>query len=428
MSSKIEAQVLECIATLPKTVEKLIVAYSGGLDSSVLLHLLATNVSVGKAVEVLHINHQLSAHASVWENHCRDRAKYYNLPYHVETIAISKQGQGLEAAARTARHMVFKKYAKSNCAILTAHHADDQAETVMLRILRGTGIRGLAAIPAQRRLNQGFLLRPLLKATRNQLEWYAKCWQLSFITDESNFDYKFTRNLVRHRIFPDLKRYFHDVSQQLINLQTNANEADQLLTEYAATLFVECKLPDKKQLNLTKLKRLSSSQQRLVLRYWLVNLNNLIAPTRQQLLMIQGGLVFASIDKQPIVKLGNLLCRRYGESLYLIPVERPDCRFQYFNWDLRTVLLTPSGKLDPQLVRRNVNLPKNPILSVRYRQGGERFHPAGRVGSHPLKKCFQEWRIPPWERDFIPLLYFNDELIYVYDHMPAEGWQMTVSS
>ena len=169
MSSKIEAQVLECIATLPKTVEKLIVAYSGGLDSSVLLHLLATNVSVGKAVEVLHINHQLSAHASVWENHCRDRAKYYNLPYHVETIAISKQGQGLEAAARTARHMVFKKYAKSNCAILTAHHADDQAETVMLRILRGTGIRGLPAIPAQRRLNQGFLLRPLLKATRNQL-------------------------------------------------------------------------------------------------------------------------------------------------------------------------------------------------------------------------------------------------------------------
>lgn len=422
MSLKIKATLAQIIARLPEKIDTVYIAFSGGLDSSVLLDQLATDPPLNTTLCVLHINHQLSEHATAWEAHCEAQAKKYHLDYQVETVSVENEGKGLEAAARQARYAVFAKYAKSNCAIVTAHHADDQVETVLQRILRGTGIAGLTGIPMQRKLAQGYLLRPLLETTRVQLIQYATDNKLDFITDESNFDCAHTRNLLRHKILPELQEHFSGVAEQLLSLQANAADAEQLLVEYAAVLFAKCKLSDKQQINCAELKKLSEQQQRLVIRYWLIQHNQLMAPSREQLRQLLQAVLPAAEDKQPSIKFGELLCQRYQQQLYLTPLQLPDVAGEHFQWDLKTPLQTPVGKLDHHKVRQHVNLPDEVLLDVQFRKGGENFHPAGRQGTHPLKKCLQEWQIPPWQRNSIPLLYYNKQLIYVYGYAVSEGW------
>ncbi len=416
MCLEIKSALETLLHNIPEKIKTCYIAYSGGLDSTVLLHGFLTAQLPQLEIRVLHVNHQLNPQASLWEQHCKDTAIAYGLPYATERVTVTHEGKGIEAAARQARYDVFMRYAQPNCAIITAHHGDDQLETLLLHILRGTGIRGLSGMAAQRRLNQGYLLRPLLSFRRDQLQRYARYHQLTYITDPSNFDTYYTRNLLRQRVLPLLQQDFPNVAGQLLALQANAKEADTLLTEYANQLFQMCQLPDIKQLNLTQLITFSQAQQHLVLRYWLMEVHGLMAPSRTQLIQMQQQLVNSRADQQPCFKLNTKIIRRYQNRLYLMPIDAAMVKGWYADWNLEMPLVTPVGTLAPEPVRQAIALPDNVQVQVRFRQGGERFHPDGRVGSHPLKKCFQEWRVPPWQRDYIPLIYFNGECIYIYGY------------
>lgn len=404
-------------------IQRIVIAYSGGLDSSVLLHALARDPPFNIKPHVLHIQHQLSPNAAAWALHCQQQAARYQLPYHEEMVTVQVGEYGLEAAARSARYHVFKRYCQAGTAILTAHHADDQAETVLLRILRGTGVAGIAGIPSQRLLGEGVVLRPLLGFDRLDLEAYADKHALSFITDESNLDLKFQRNDCRHRLIPFLLQTNPAVKQHLKQLAINAQEALTILESVVTDAYTACQLTPATQLNLAVLKTYDAIMQREILRYWLVKIHHLTAPSRAQLIRLQQEVIAAASDKIPAIKLGRLYCRRYQGRLYLTPEIQVDLKHVKYAWDLTAPLLTPLGELDPAMVKQNMNLPSNAIIEVRFRQGGERFHPAGRIGSHPLKKCLQEWAIPPWQRYHLPLLYYQDICIMVYGVAVAEGWK-----
>ena len=385
---------------MPDEIESLTLAYSGGLDSSVLLHLFA---SVKCNVNVLHVNHNLNPNAVDWEAFCAEQAAQYGLSYRSVDIKIHATGHGIEAAAREKRYAVFAEHCPANSVLFTAHHADDQTETLLLRILRGTGIRGLCGMPIQRNIGQGLLLRPLLPFKRAELEAYATQHQLNYIVDASNFDTCFTRNYVRHDLMPQLSQQFVGIEKNLATLRANCEDANELLGEYTKMLYGMCKCEEKTQLNLGWFKNLKTVQQRAVLRYWLCNVNGLQAPSREQLLAFQGSFLSAKKDKAPQFKLGEFECRRYQQTLYLLPQVRitPEPGIQIWN---------PKQPIEGA---EKLNLPAGSCLEVKYRVGGERFHPAGRIGSHPLKKLMQEWQIPPWERDRVPLLYYEGQLVCV---------------
>jgi len=177
------------------------VGFSGGLDSTVLLHALA-QLHLPVPVRALHINHQISPNADAWQIQCAEFCAQYSIPFHAEKVRVENTGKGIEDAARAVRYSVFEKNLAPNDFLLTAHHANDQAETLLLRLMRGTGPRGLAAMAAVRALGAGSLVRPLLHFTRAELEAYARLHQLSWVDDESNLDNDYDRNFLRNQVIP----------------------------------------------------------------------------------------------------------------------------------------------------------------------------------------------------------------------------------
>jgi len=414
MCLKIDALVTDYLNQLNKPINRFVIAYSGGLDSTVLFHMLTKNPLPGIALEAVHVNHQLSPNALVWQNHCEQQAKKHGVPCSTHQVSIGKSRHGYEAAAREARYAILKQYAIKGTIILTAHHADDQVETVLGHIIRGCGITGLTGIPALVRFSTGYLLRPLLNVSRAELEAYAKQYQLTYVTDESNFDVKYTRNIIRHQAVPFLQERFPTINQQILSLQKNAFEAEQLLNEYAAQLYQLCQVEQVDQLKIVPLAKLSSQQQRLVLRFWLHEQNNLTNLTRAQLISLQNVMLNASSDSQPLITFGQHCCRRFQQCLYITKKNMPETHNFVSRWNLSAPLQTPVGELDPELVKHALGLSAETTVEVRFRRGGERIHPTDRVGSHPLKKCFQEWRIPPWLRSQLPLIYYRKKLVMIY--------------
>lgn len=408
------------------------VAYSGGLDSHVLLH-LAAQVFPREQLAAVHINHGLSAHANEWENHCKTVCINLNIGFHaISVMAHPAPGESPEAAARNARYAAFADLLQKNECLLTAHQQDDQAETVLLQMLRGGGVRGLAAMPAKKVFGQGFLLRPLLNYTRDELTAYAKAHHLQWIEDDSNLALKFDRNYLRHQLFPVINKRWPHAPSTLSKLAQQCAEDEQLLNELAQQDY-ESVHGDMAHnpiivaslkgyaLSISRLLQLNEVRQRNVLRFWLRNVLG-SSPSRAILQQIQHTILHSARDAQPQIHWENYTICRYADSLYLLaplPEHEPQ---QILSWmHLNTPLLLPEGLGSISTTwevcfnhgRDILHLPEQTQLSVRFRQGGEKFHPVGRKGSHPLKKLMQEWKIPTWLRDYIPLLYYDGQLIAV---------------
>ena len=384
---------------IPVGTKNIIVALSGGLDSTVLLDCAAKIIKL--PMSVLHINHQLSDHADDWELCCREKAADYDLPYISESVTVTPQGNGLESAARQARYRVFEKVCQPDTAILLAHHADDQVETVLQRILRGTGIDGLCGIPDVRALGAGHVVRPLLSIKRTALEAYAKQYQLDYVTDESNLDQNYTRNLLRHTILPMLKQHFPSADDQLLTLQANCKDTSLVTKTLIKRYYDMHGCPE--HLNLD----LPDGIKNAVIRYWLCEVNGLPAPSRAWLAKLDTDVICAGKDRQPELVLGDNILRRHNSALYLIPkiIDKPAPT----SWNITTL------HDDIKIVegQGGVLLPTDAVVDIKYRQGGESFHPHGESGSRPLKKWLQAWQIPPWLRDQVPLIYYQNELIMV---------------
>lgn len=392
-------------------------AYSGGLDSQVLLHLLCSLLPTTR-LRTIHINHGLHRDASQWANTCQQTCAALDIPCEVVRVdAKAKQGESPEAYARQIRYAVLAARLETGDCLLTAHHRDDQAETLLLQLLRGAGLRGLASMPSVIPFGKGKLVRPLLSFSRSELKHYAEAKKLKWIEDSSNADLRFDRNFIRHQILPFIQQRWSEASKTLARVAENIAEANILLEALAHEDWLKIRGPSSNSVIVSQLLQLTPERRRNCLRYWLKRLR-FLPPSRMQLQQVEF-LLESKLDAKPKVNWGNVQVRRYRDSLYALAVKN-EVEFserQPIPWNLTQTLILPAigSLIAEQVVGQGISCKKikDRSLTVNFRQGGERFHLQNRLGSHPLKKLFQEWGVPPWQREKVPLIYCQEELIAV---------------
>lgn len=396
-------------ALTPK--QPLLVAFSGGLDSTVLLALAARQArEQGRAVRALHIAHGLQAAAEDWPAHCAQVAALFGIPCHTLRVQVALGPRvSLEAAAREARYAALAEAMQPGEILLTGHHLDDQAETLLLALKRGAGVAGLSAMPVHKPFGPGEQWRPLLACSRQQLETFASEQGLRWVEDPSNADDDFDRNFLRNRILPPLLQQWPSFNRTLARSAELCAEQVELAQELA-----EADLPGLLNpaggLSITGLQALSRARRHNVLRHWLQQHH--IHCSRSQLQAIWQELALARPDAEPEVRLGQHRIRRYQGSLCL-PNEqaqpRPQACLNAGEW-----LHCGVGRLRLSPVTGGADLISglDPAqLHIAFQVSGLRARPAGRSGSRPLKKLWQEYGIPPWQRPQIPLLMQGTELV-----------------
>jgi tRNA(Ile)-lysidine synthase len=416
---------LQCLRAFPE-VHHYWVAYSGGVDSHVLLHALAAvRARLPAALGAVHVNHGLHAAAADWGRHCDDVCRRLDVPL-VELYADGRpdQGESPEAAARRARYTALRAWLTAGHGLLTAQHEDDQAETLLLQLLRGSGVRGLAAMPAVTPLGAGLLLRPLLEENRRTLLAYARANVLQWSEDPSNQDDRLDRNFLRHRILPELRRRWPALSDTVARSARHCAEAAVLLEQLASGDLRVCAGTRADTLVVTALRALSPGRQRNVLRHWLQARCG-TPPSTAVLARIRHDMLASRADAGPCVRWSGFELRRYREHLFLLPqrgARDPDRRL---SWSLEGALELPDGggilrvKHTVGNGLRAAALGPNGV-QVGYRQGGERCRPAGHGHHRRLKKLFQEAGVPPWERTHIPLIFVENQLAAVVGYWVCE--------
>lgn len=428
----------DLIEFLPADKSACLLAYSGGLDSHVLLHALTRLRDSGHfsaPIRAVHVNHGLSAHAEEWSRHCQLTCQALQVPLEISSIAVKREGKGLEDSARQGRLEVFAQLLNSGEYLLTAHHLDDQVETQLFRLMRGTGLRGLVGIRHTRVFGQGLMCRPLLSFSREELLDYAHQEQLKWIEDESNLDENLDRNFLRHKILPVLAQRWPGYKKNWQRLAQLAGEG-QLLQEELGQLDLATVREGLHRLSIPQLLEFSPLRQRNILRTWFLALetsHGIPVPDYYVVERILTELVPAAEDGQPEVswnKEGKFLAiRRYADRIYLVQDTSPDLDENPLRWQTGEVLRLPGelGKL--RLVEADsegFELPDGP-LEVCFRQGGETAKPAGRK-TRSLKKILQDYQVPPWLRSKVPMVYMEGELFAVADLFICSPWQLKNSA
>jgi len=408
------------------------VGYSGGLDSHVLLHSVMAMLGAER-VTAIHINHQLNAQAADWAEHCAAVSQALGVALQVHAVDVCQQTSSTENTAREARYQVFEQVLGKGDVLLLAHHQDDQAETVLYRLLRNSGPRGLAGIPVSRTVGRGSLLRPLLQLPRGELASYASEHQLSWIEDPSNIDLIHDRNYLRHQVTPALARRWPDFAARIAASASLCQQADELnndLAEIDLNTLAEKKARLGWSIDLSGFAAFSALRQANVLRYW-ASLHCPLPPGYHSVMAVLDSVLPAGQDRTPLVSWPGGEWRRFNGRLFLLPggwnKQVPEaCEWQpelpLQLTDVSTLSAAPISGVGLKL------LPDEQLL-VKFRSGGERCRPAGRVGSSSLKKLLQEYQLEPWLRDRIPLIYKHSttgekgaELIAVGDLWICQGF------
>jgi tRNA(Ile)-lysidine synthase len=412
---------LETFLANTPTICRIYVAFSGGMDSTVLLHQLATTPAFqGYHLFAIHINHGISSHARAWDQWCETQAQRWGVTYASHTLQLKKhKGESLEQVAREARYDIFLDYLDSQSVLLTAHHQNDQAETMLLQLLRGAGLKGLAAMPVVAAFGESWHVRPFLNQERCVLEAYAADHDLEWIEDESNEDRHYDRNYLRHEIIPLLLQRWPAAMTTIARSAMHCASANQWLEQQAALDWQQVRVEE--ALSLAGLAMLPLERQQQVIRYALQRQSSQ-GISYDKTLEILHVMFSAKQDATPLVAWPGGEARRYQGLLYLLK-PRVVCR-ESMTLPVRVghdaVLPLHGESLAWTQQLGGLHYPRDASLQIRYRQGSERFHPVGRSGSHPLKKLMQEWNIPPWLRDHIPLLYDDEQLIAVVGYGIAE--------
>lgn len=397
-------------------------AYSGGLDSTVLLHMLQRWVAEhapAPTLRALHVNHALQDAAPAWEAHCTQVCERLQIPLDTVRVTVKSGGHGLEAAARAARYRVFEDQLGRGDVVFLAHQLDDQVETFFLRLMRGAGVQGLAAMPQRRALGSGWVVRPLLDLTRGELEDYARRHQLACIEDPSNDDNRLDRNYLRNKVLPLLASRWPAYRQTVFRASEHIASAAQALEQAVPLPATRFSLMGDPGISLDLLLDSGGAGAAAVLRRWLRS-GGYPVPDQAPLTEFLRQLREADNSAAPRLQTGAYALQRYRDAVYLLPPELerlPECM------DLR-----PGASLDLPGVGRvglepgegeGLWLAPDDSPQLRWRAGGESFRPAGRRHSTRLKKLLQEQGVPPWWRDRVPLLYLEGELQVVGGRWPC---------
>lgn len=409
---------LRALQQLPDT-SRYWVAYSGGLDSSVLLHALAQlGGRLSVPLSVVHVNHGLSPHSGEWTVQCRQQCEVLGLSLCELKVAVERHGRGIEAAARQARYAALARVVGEGEMLLTAHHQDDQAETLLLQLLRGGGVRGLAAMPASRRFAAGWLGRPLLGYSRASLQGYAESQGLRWVEDPSNFDTSLSRNYLRHALLPQLEERYGGIKAILARSAGHFAESATLLDELADQDLLTVAGGEGASLSIPSLQLLSAGRQRNLLRYWLRR-RGLTVPDSRNLQRILDEVLSAAADGVPQVRWPGAEVRRYRDQLHALPPLPPlPGQMAPLPWEGEGQMSLPAGQGVLHIKRCNERGMAEAWLgtqrvTIGWRRGGEALSLPGRAGHHQLKKLFQEAGVPPWERERRPLIYIDGALAQV---------------
>jgi tRNA(Ile)-lysidine synthase len=403
---------------------ELCVAYSGGMDSHVLVHALcALRVLCGFRLRALHIDHRLHPDSGEWAEHCRMVCARLAVDFHAESVRVEiGAGRSLENEARRARYACLASQITAGQYLLTAHHRDDQAETVLLMLMRGSGVRGTGGMRSQQRFGKGRLLRPLLGVGRAELAAYAAAEGLSWIDDASNRDTRYSRNFVRHVVLPALAQHWPEAAGTLVRYAVQAREAsgllDALAREDVAPCRVDCPgvLPISLGcLSVSALRRLPEARIRNAVRLWLRDLG-LDPPPSRRLAEAVSQLVMCDATGCPRVEWADAVLRRYRDALIAGRCLGPPPRGA-LAWSAPEALPVPWAgvQLTPRPVTGSglARAVWERSVTVAPRRRGESCRPAGAPHHRRLKNLFQELGIPPWERERLPLVYVDGQLAWL---------------
>ena len=401
---------------------RLVVGLSGGADSVVLLDCLQRVARERRIrLSALHINHQLSPNAARWSAFCRRLCRARGIPFASIKVKVSR-GAGLEAAARAARYSVF---ASQSCDyVVLAHHQDDQVETLLLQLLRGAGVRGLAGMPLERKSKVGSrkskdsspaILRPLLDVTRREILEYANARGLKWVEDESNRDTRFRRNFLRHEILPAIARHFPSYGTTIARSAGHLAEASRLLDEVAmsdgAAGFKDGTL------GVEALRRLPAARARNLLRFFLAD-RGIEPPGAARLEEALRQALAAKQDARVSVDIGGAFLMRFAGRLHVVPDADPLVRRYARRWRGETRLALPEAGGVLTLARTRgdgisaARLRGGKVI-IRPRSGGERFRPDSLRPRRSLKNLLQEARVAPWLRERLPLIFHEEMLVWV---------------
>jgi len=415
---------LESLYLVPEN-NSYVVAYSGGIDSHVLLYCCSL---LNLPVRAIHVHHGLQAIADDWVEHCQTVCKQLHI--HLDVVYVDgrqKKGESPEQSARNARYQALKKHLTSGDCLLTAQHLNDQAETFLLQLLRTASAAGLAAMPALRQIGGAMHARPLLFFARSEVEQFAEQNALHWIEDPTNLDVSLDRNFVRKNIIPILQNRWPELLTQLstaASLQSNnlSVQEDMAAIDLARAIVSQTNVLKNNaysivaQLSIDTIQSLSVARLLNLLRYWIIRCANK-QPTRNLLEEITKTLINSQQDVRSVIIFAEYEFRKYRSQLYLLKKNVDVDVDITFEWKPSTspVLSLPHCKLVTidaagKGLQRKL---RDQTLTIRFRKGGERFHPSNRQHSQSLKKFLQEAGIPPWERDAIPLLYAGEELVAV---------------
>lgn len=424
---------LQQLKKIPKT-SHYVVGFSGGLDSTVLLHLMWRWCQENHiALTALHIHHGIHAQADLFEKHAEQFCQHFSISFLSKRVKVNISSQSLEAAARQARYAACESSLNHGEILLFAHHAQDQAETVLLQLLRGSGVRGLAAMPMIRRFGKGLLARPLLAFSRDDMLIYANANQLNWIEDDSNQQIHLSRNFLRKEIFPKLKAHWADPVSALCQSAKHCASAQQNIDEFMRDYYLKSEFNLKKNVDNVSLEHSNVishifsyatisekpiSFQLECLRSW-IYFNEFCMPPKLKLENFLKQIQVAGMDRFPLMKWGECEIRKYGHQLFLMK-SFPSFDLQTTQekkpivWKLgenQKVFLgqCKSKQSCAQTHSRFYISARIKQIDIRFRQEGAQI----KLNQHrqSLKNLFQRYRVPPWLRSHLPLLYIQEECV-----------------
>ncbi len=395
----------------------ILVAFSGGLDSAVLLHILSESCqSINFSLTAMHVHHGLSTHADEWAMFCKDVCLDSNISFELHEIAVDQDsGLGVEASARFARYQAL--HSQGADFICVAHHQDDQAETLLLQLARGAGVKGLASMAKVDVERQ--LLRPLLNCSRVDLQNYANTHRLKWVLDESNADTQYDRNFVRHEVLPILRKRYKNIANILSRSASNLADASDMLDDLAkidAEIVVN-KNDQYLSVSISQLLNLTSQRQGNLIRWWLAQ-NKIVMPSAQLLKQILQQICHAKLDAKVKIKVAQkCYVMRYKGIAYLVN----EAEFQQpinILWQGESLLTLPdhSRLVFTEKLGKGFAFQRGGSdikLRIKYREGGERFKPDLLRPSRTLKYILQACHMPPWQRESLPLIFMDETLVIV---------------
>ena len=403
------------------------IALSGGLDSSVLLNVMANEPMLKDRITALHVNHNINTDADRWEEFCSEQSRKLGIPF--QSLKLNKTDNPSEDYLRSKRQEFFRQWGGDQDLIVTAHHLDDQVETILFRIFRGTGIKGIKGINQFSTIDGVNFFRPFLDIKKHDLKEYALKNNIPWVEDDSNEESNFSRNKIRNLILPSIRETWSSIDKAMIKLSKDADKSKQILDEIAQDDYLST-FSTHGLIKIARINALSKPRKENLIYYWLVNINGLKAN------FAQIDQIYTYLDRELVGPASFHFKTIEGESGVQIIINSKEIRIMKddhktklpkdlnLEWNLKDNIKISSGELSVvESLGKGLStryLKEGAI--IRARVGGERCKPYGRKKSQKIKNLFQEYDIPDWKREQIPLIYINDKIAAVGDLWVCEDF------